>query len=333
MTLNKTTIITLLSFFLLNANAVVAQQKDKRKTTPEPKIVVATPQPKDTITPIGKIESKPVIEPQYSTQPFNPSITSLPVNYLGHNATEIYKSLNEIKKGSAKGEFETTEAFSQRIAAEASKPLVASLTRNSIFAFVISRPNTKYDADQQLMSVNQKLSSAYVGASPHSQKMSLNWDIVSRDASSYTGSNAYGAQVKVERNLADFYTLAFANYEQFPIIQYLTPSEQETEERINKIWASAGSARPKKDIKEHATFGTNIKMDVQKAIKAKGNIKILIVCRVTEPYAFEGSIYRKPTIKSPRESAFLFRNLNVELLEIWFFDNATGEIYAKQKPG
>jgi TonB family protein len=329
----KTIVIAGVVFLLLiNGNAVVAQTKGKRKAT-TPKVSITPPQPKVSVATVEKTESKPPIQPQYSTQAFDLSATLLPNNYLGHNVIDIYKRLDELQKTSQKGEFETTEAFQKRITAEASKPLVASLTRNSIFAFVIGKPDTKYDADQQLMSVNQKLSSVKNAAeSLDDKRMSLNWGIVSRDISSYTGSNAYGAQVEVKRSLAEFYTLAFANYEQFPIVQYLTEIEQETAATIKKMWERAGLTKPKEDIKKNAAFSTNIKMDVQKAIKAKENIKILIVCRLTEPYAFEGSMYKKPTINSPQESAFLFKNLNVELLEIWFFDSSTGEIYVKQRP-
>lgn len=306
-----TATITLALIFVLLSVDAVAQQKTVRKTKPQPK-VDTKPVEKIEIKPVEKVESKPQ-QPQYSTQPFDLSITSLPANYLGHNLTEIYNRLAEVEKASVKGEFETTEQFRQRIATEASKPLIASLNRQSIFAFVIAgfKLESKYDADQQMMNVKADLSRVRKGVGLDDEsKMSLLWSITNRSNDSYTGSNAYGAQATIERKVADFYNIAFMNYEQFPVVKTFLY----------------------RDYVKDISFSADIKMDVQKAMKAKENLRLLVACRLVEPYTIEGASYSKPTISNPRENFFRSYSLNTELLELWVFDASTGEVYLKQKP-
>src|SRR5438552_18860149 len=72
----------------------------------------------------------------FSTQSFDPSISSLPPNFWGHNASELYKRLAGRNQALAKGEFETTESHGHRMEAEAAKSLLGSLTEKSVFAFV-----------------------------------------------------------------------------------------------------------------------------------------------------------------------------------------------------
>lgn len=283
-------------------------------------------------TPHAAPEQKPT-EPAYTTQPLDVSVSSLPAGFRGHDAAEIYKRLAERTKVSTKSEFETTEAYRQRVQLEASKPLTGSLTQRSTFAFVIGKLDAKYDADQQVMYIKAKLSRVKEGAALDEDKRSLLWDIVNRDNSSYTGSNAYGAQVQVERKVADFYEVAFANHQRFPIVSYLNDIAQEVADNRKKRYESLGIKEPEQnyDFMKDTAFAAEIKMDAQAAMKSKPNLRLLLVCRLLTPPIIEGSTYSKPTVDNPRENLFLSYSLNTEALEVWFFDVVTGQIHAKQK--
>jgi hypothetical protein len=58
---------------------------------------------------------------------------------------------------------------------------------------------------------------------------------------------------------------------------------------------------------------------------------MLIVCRAVPPYAVSSMGYIAPTIDEPTEESQRNYTITAALVEIWFFDAATGEVYAKQK--
>ncbi|CAN5581544.1 hypothetical protein BH18ACI3_BH18ACI3_18930 [soil metagenome] len=320
-TLTRTIATSLAASLFASLIPVIAQQRREPRRPPAPKTDVAR-----------SAEEKKPVEPTYSTQPFDLSASSLPANFRGHNAIEIYKRLAGRAKVSTKSEFETTEAYHQRVAAEASKPLLGSLSQNSVLAFVIDKLKSKYDADQQIMDVKVKLSTGREGVTLDENKMSSLWVVINRDSSSYIGTNAYGAQVKVERKSVDFYEIAFANHQQFPIVRYLDDIAQNIADHRKKVYEKLGGKEPEGLDDFSTALTAKLKLDAQTAMKAKENLRLLFICRLLETYTIEGGTYSKPTIKSPREIFYKNYRLNTELLEVWFFDASTGQVYAKQKP-
>jgi hypothetical protein len=319
---------TLLSVLLLTLSlSVPAQTRKRLPVTSHPAPSPATKKPEEPKPPVEKKEPAPA----YSTQPFDLSAGSLSPNFRGHNAIAIYKSLAARKTGADKGEFETTEAYRQRLDREASAPLVGSLTKDSTFAFVVKGIDSQYDADSQVLHARAKLSRVTEGVSLSENRMALTWDIVSKDHSSYVGTNAYGASVKVERNISDFYEIAFDNYLNFPTVKYLGKVEQEVVDENTKRYADLGIQHPDSDFDylKHTGFFADLKLDVPTAVKAKENLRLLLICKLSEPQTIEGSMYDKPTIDNPNEYLITNYSINTHLLEIWFFDNSTGQVLAK----
>jgi VWFA-related protein len=222
---------------------------------------------------------------------------------------ELYKPLAQRRLASTKGEFETTESYVRRMHTEAAKPLFGSLKQESVFAFVIGQSDrgpgkleTEYDADRKVLHASARLSHAFDGSSEAGK--SLNWAEFVQEHSFYTGANALGARVRVERYVQLLVRIAFSNYDQFPLADYSRDS----------------------------AFAADLNLDMPAAINAKKNIRLLLVCRLVPPYAMGYTGYVEPTIDSPHEETQYYHSLNTELLEIWFFDSVTGQIYAKQKP-
>src|SRR6266536_2671597 len=270
-------------------------------------------------------------ETPFFVQAFDPSIASLPAHFRGHNAAEIYKRLAERKQASTKGEFETTEAYRQRMETKASQPLLGSMTLHSLLAFVVNDLESEYDADRQVLHAKAKLSSVREGVTLREKGMSLHWNIVNRSSSSYIGTNAFGARTRVESTASDFYEIAIENYQQFAI-RYLRKSTQEVADD-EAVYARLGiNPETIYDHLKDTALSADLKMNAQFAMRAKENLRMLLVCRLAYPYIIEGTMYSKPTIDDPQEFFVNEYSVNTKLVEVWFFDSSTGQVYAKQQP-
>lgn len=241
-------------------------------------------------------------EGSYSVQQFNPAITTLPVKFRGHDPSMIFKRLEERQRTLKKDEFETTESYRQRIQAQASRPFLGVLTPLDIFAFVIDKPESEYDADKQILHLRAKSSSLILGGKG---KMSMTCK-ATKVESAYLGTNAFGTKVRVKQTLIQVYAIEFENYQQFPIFRM--------------------------DL-EHAGFFVDLSLKSQNARNLKENLRFLLVCRMAAPYTTDNtSVVHSATFESPHENILSAYSLNTELLEVWLFDSTTGEVQAKYKP-
>ncbi len=75
-----------------------------------------------------------------------------------------------------------------------------------------------------------------------------------------------------------------------------------------------------------------VKMPIDKAIIAKNNSRILFIGKLIKPIHSSGYLSSKPTIQNPKDSAWIYNYLHLNLDEVWIFNGETGEIYAKIKP-
>jgi hypothetical protein len=315
---NAFTSLALCLLVIVTSSPVEAQHK-QRETRP------AVPR-----NPTAKVER--TSRPPYLSIAFDKSTISLPPNFRGHSAIAIYEAVKQRIKSADKDEFETTEAYHQRIKAETLKPLLGVITQESVLAFVIDKNDSTYDADKGILSVRSELSRVTSGVRLDEQRRSLLWDIVNNERSSYVGTNAYGAKVNVERSMADFYEISFANHGEFPTEKYLDETtrklleeERETYKRYGVTESVSG-----RDFLSKLGFSFTLNMTPDVAKRAKENLRLLLVCRLADPPVIEGTTYSKPTFDHPRESFFQIHNLNTKLLEVWIFNASTGEVYDKQ---
>jgi hypothetical protein len=93
-----------------------------------------------------------VASPAYNDAPFDQNVTKLGPEYLGVDAEATYRSLAAVG-ADKKGEFETSEEYTARVAANGAKPLVGSLFRDSLYAFRFAVPpeGSVYNADAQVL--------------------------------------------------------------------------------------------------------------------------------------------------------------------------------------
>ena len=89
----------------------------------------------------------------FAQTPFDPNVEKLPPDYRGHDSNEVIAALKRRQSQSVKDEFETTEQFRQRVKALEASPLLGGVKVESLLAFVIDGVETRYDADEELLSV------------------------------------------------------------------------------------------------------------------------------------------------------------------------------------
>jgi hypothetical protein len=127
----------------------------------------------------------------YLTAPFNQSTKILP-NFLGHDLETISQVLNKRQQSSKKDEFETTQAFIQRVNTERNKPIIGTVNINSTLAFVsLNSFDSSYDADSNLFRIEiPKVDIVDSGL--------IEWKNRTFGHTTYEGSNAFGATVDIK---------------------------------------------------------------------------------------------------------------------------------------
>ncbi len=244
----------------------------------------------------------------YLTESFDLSMESLPSLFQGNDVVEIYKSLSDKLKG--KGEFETTDEYNKRISEGISKPISGNLTKDSLFAFVASEIEKKYDADKQLLNVKAKLSDSWsiIAMSGIVAGGKGGYGIECKSSTktegTYSATNALGTKKEVEKFKSEKYYVVPTNYNKFSL----------KDEIIYKI------------------LSTDIKMDTQTAIKVKESLRVLLVGKIVKPYIDSGIQIIEPSYSSPIDGVIKNMAVKMEIAEIWYFDANSGKVFLKIKP-
>ena len=251
----------------------------------------------------------------YTSAPFDVSLRTLPLNYLGHDPKAVWELLSKISGNTKKDEFETTEAYRNRIGSAQARPLTGDLTTASMLAFSSYAPDIEYNADRQVLEVVVRLEKDILGRDKPERFLSL--DYQDKPGGSYVRQNAYGAKVVVEREYSDSWKLSFTNY----------ASVGATKHREKPYDDSPLAIEPSL----YDAFVKSFEMDVPTAKQAKQNLRLLVICKPTTPWASKETSYIEPTLQKPKAVLWTQHWLHVELLEIWYYDSVSGKVYEKQK--
>lgn len=250
--------------------------------------------------------------PSHSTAQIDPSIKQLPRNYEGADPQILYEALEKRSKENVKGEFETTEAFKTRVAREETRPLTGSITRDGLIPLAVSKESdifdkvtSLYDADKNELAISIEMDSAIIGVQADLDKRSLPLRYVFRPSSFYIGQNAYGARVKIEKRYTYIFALLLENFRDF----LTSPS------------------RSYKDVRT-----VRLNMTPIEALAAKPVLRVLVLARLREPYFRQGFTRHEPTVLEPKDTLSIYQYLVADATEFWFYNYATGEIYAKLQP-
>lgn len=292
---------------------VAAGQVKKSPAKPKPTpVATATPAAKPEPSPpvvVKKVES-------FTDRSFDASVDALPRSYSGHDFISIFNALKARTETAKKGEFETTEAFRQRVEREQKLPIFGSLGLDSVYAFTTNDVEAVYNADEQAMNVALDVGRVWGMARLESDGKSIKIKIESK-TSSYEASNSYGAKTMIDKTHGNFYEVAVDNWQTFNVSRYLPKFARENGFTSSVHFKDAIQAR--------------IPMDIPTAMKAKDNLRVLIICRLKEPYFKEGGNYKKAMMTDPKEIYMFFNYLNAEVSELWFYDRDSGQVFLKIK--
>lgn len=252
-----------------------------------------------------KKDNKSDIELTFSSEAFDVSIKKLPVKYIGHN---FYKIHDAIKKIPSQSEFESTEAYQQRLLNIADNPLNGSLTLKSLFAFSITDiDNVRYDADSKILFVR------YSGEKYYSEKKAdlVDFKLIAhyKKTGTYIASNLFNRKVIVEKGIELAWYITFKNCKR---------------QSYDKILGKIESRSPSYDL------SAKIKMEADSAKQAKQAIAILIIGKIIPPVE-ESALMRKaaPTVDSSYEIFITDYKIPMDVLSMWIYNKTTGEIYQK----
>ena len=157
-------------------------------------------------------DTNPVLskDDNYSAKPFDLNVEILPHNYLGHDPKLICDALLKIASSTKKDEFETTEAYQNRIRDLQVKPLVGDLSTNSFLVFTYNPLNVRFNADKARLEVIVRLEEQLLAFDKPERLLSL--DYRQTLGQSYIGQNTYGAKTVVQKEHAESWALMFTNY-------------------------------------------------------------------------------------------------------------------------
>lgn len=234
---------------------------------------------------------------------FDRTVTNLPSNFIGHDPRALYNALIRKRESETKGEFETTAEFRLRLQKEKDAPLIGGITPESILAFNYDGVSSVYNADRELLQVSVSL---------EENLKEHDYPFLTRYAMYRNGLYVYDSQAALLLDPPSFGNdLCFkVNTQKAPVLNA---------NYIQTLYIAFNNFLGKVHI-----FNANIKMDVPTAKQAKQHIRMLLVCKLVQPYTTNFSI----NIRNP-DVTITHQYLRVTPIEFWFYDIKTGQIYDK----
>jgi len=240
-------------------------------------------------------EPSPIVAPE---APFDQSGMTLGPAFKGNSCSQIASALKAARV--TKDEYETTSAFNDRMSALAAAELTGSVKMPDRLAFVRGSDlpiSTRYNADGGLLHISiptVRRQSLKQAKTSYYQAEVLDSKLVrERD---YEASNAYGKSVIVHSNSYDVCAISFLN-------------------------RPGGSVSFTQEIK--------LPMPVNMAKSLKGDIDVVYVGRLTDPWLDTFAELRQPTIDSPREESLVGPVLYMTLDSILVTQRTKGAILAR----
>lgn len=228
----------------------------------------------------------------FLTGNFDPSLTKLPASFVGHSP----KTLLAEAKLEPKGEYETTEAYNTRTATRPAR----------LYAVRMLNPlDTKYDADERLLTITLPTSLISVGFDRKSDYLAYPILTSIDESSTYVGTNAFGAIIEIEKTRT----------REFDIIARTDSSPQ-------------------------AAASMQLSLSADDAKRLRSRLAVLLICandapREEQPLLWDetsgatGFDSHSPTVDEPEDTITYYYSVRLNLRELWIFDPPTGKIYGK----
>jgi hypothetical protein len=253
--------------------------------------------------------AKAPIGPAYSQVAFDLSVENLPPNFLGHSVKDFMAAQRAREDEAKKGEFEKSDAHAIRMKALNAKPILGSLTYDTVFAFSLT-PKTQYDADKEALTITYDISQSGLprpraeGVAASTAKALVTVDTEIMQNENYTAQNAFGATVTATRLHTQSIALHILNYPQF------------------KGFMPGYKGR----------FTYRILMPAEEAMTAKKELRVLFICKLASPLRWLDTDSKAATFDMPIDYLDIKSIQDIQLLELWFYDFDNGRVRAKYRP-
>jgi hypothetical protein len=245
--------------------------------------------------------------PAFDTKPFNIAAEHLPPLYVGHDIELLY---GNIKK--------------------ASPALTGPPDLPAIYAFQINPTEQSYDRGTQILHVYGELSRIWEEGKEDGTRRGFRIKYQPQMDTRYTGTDIRGNTIEIEEIKFREFTVAFANFREYPVERVMLPSvKQSLEKKLKKENRAPG---PDEGFTTEVIVG-NIKLSPAEAKQLEERIVLLVVCNLVDPYTTSVTVHEQPTPRKPREYLAQYSYLNSRLLELWFYDYQTGKVLMKLKAG
>ena len=247
-----------------------------------------------TLAPAVEI-SQPDGALDYSSAAFDRAADTLPARYEGHDAEVLYTTIARIEEN-----------------AVPVTPVIAKLTpQDNIFAFAVDLDSS---ADNWVRSYDKQKS-----------RLDIRYVMV-------------GNQVTEGWNWGNNVDLRSTDYYRY---KYLPLNNHTVRKQAGDVWkfeymvtfANLYDFYPR-GTDDKAGFIAQVSMTQAEAFKSLGsdNLRMLAVCRLAPPWHAQSSTFWKATDSAPYDYMLKKRYLYADLLEVWFYDYASGRVLAKIKP-
>lgn len=283
---------------LLVSASVAAEKSTKKKKVEEPSRVVAP-------APVA-VAVKP-----WEPTAFGADDAQLPSNYQGLDPIKFLEMFKSKVVSLKKGEFETSEEFTQRTANKDS--LLSPISTTDLYAFRITNIPIKYDADAQTYLIGGQF--GYACQETYSFGKFKDWVTCKvaptrRDNDTYTGRNAYGASRAVERTRGHDFALAIVKGS--PVL--------------------GAAFLQERYLKDRYTFQDRLPVPLEKARDLKDmKVAVLFVGRVIDAKLVEGrGTLVEPKIDSPNDIFIMEEAVPFDLRKVIYYVIQTGEILGQR---
>lgn len=232
----------------------------------------------------------------------------LKAKYDGNNPKFFYETLKRNFKKIEKGEFETSEEYSQRI--DNTESLLAPISTSELYAFrVFENLETKYDPDTQSYKLKESTACRDALEPDKSEWLTCDVGFVKSESSSYIGGNAYGATAEIDRLRALEFSLAISSK--------------------NDVFKSMLS---KDAYFDKYAYEDNISVAIDKAKKLKEKtIAMIFVGQIKEAKIIKGRGYHsQATLDWTYEHTIDEEAVPFELKKVVYYVYETGEILGQK---
>jgi len=263
----------------------------------------------------GETGMEVVVPLEYDAAPFDITRTRLPRVYGGNNIQSIFSAVESGIPRSGAG-------------SEARRPAGGSgqawaLSPGSVFAFQVKPSDVAYDKHGQRIWVYFRLWTILAHGEADMDRLGFRIDYVPQVDNKFDYTAANGKKVEVEEVKFTEYTAVFTNLGEFPVEKAGLPDSGQAK---GKSFGSLDDALMGRNIVIGAPAGKKEAGDLQR------NVRLLVLCRLAEPYATAETVQVRGTPEKPGEYLAQHRYLHVRLLQLWLYDAYTGRVFERIRP-